>query len=115
VILTAGFLTELEISMYIPTTDPKRIDRRYIWGVFGGIKKELALKYYQETYDAKMRQRLPVAKVQTLDIEPEWVDKLLAYEVAPSKVGLAIIVFILFSILIGIPKEHDHPSEFLQA
>jgi hypothetical protein len=53
--------------------------------VFAGLKKDVATKYYQEVYDRKMLSRLPVAKVQTLDIEDEWMEKLLAYEVGPSK------------------------------
>lgn len=45
----------------------------------------MALKYYQEVYDTKMRSRIPQVKVKTLDIDEEWVDKLLQYEVPPSK------------------------------
>jgi hypothetical protein len=48
----------------------------------------VALAYYQDVYDRKMISRLPQVKVKTLDIEPEWVDRLLEYEVPPSKVSI---------------------------
>jgi hypothetical protein len=73
------------IETYFPTTDFKKINRKYCWGIFGALDKDLALKYYQDVYDRKMLSRLPQIKVKTLDIEPEWMDRLLEYEVPPSK------------------------------
>jgi hypothetical protein len=69
----------------LPTNDVSKVNRQYIWGIWGSLDKELALEYYQTTYDSKMLSRLPVVKVKTLDIQPEWIDKLLEFEVPPSK------------------------------
>jgi hypothetical protein len=85
VLMTQGFLSKEIIEAYLPSPDHKKVDRRFILGVFGATNKEMALEYYQATYDAKMRSRLPVVKVKTLDISDEWLDKLLEYEVPPSK------------------------------
>ena len=80
-----GFLTSTEIEQYFPSSDPKKIDRRFAWGIFGSLKKEIATGYYQEIYDAKVKARLPKAKDQTLEIADEWMDRLLQYETIPSK------------------------------
>jgi hypothetical protein len=32
-----------------------------------------------------MRSKVPAAKVKELDIEEEWMEKLLAFEVAPNR------------------------------
>ena len=57
-----GFISQIEIEQYFPSKDPKKIDRRFAWGVFGGLKKNIASRYYQEIYDAKVKARLPKAK-----------------------------------------------------
>jgi hypothetical protein len=78
-------MSEADCKAYLPSLDPKHLNRNFVWGVYGSINKEQALKYYQQTYDLKMQSRLPIVKVRTLDIEPEWVEKLLQYDVQPSK------------------------------
>ena len=37
-----GFLSAAEIKAYFPISDPKKIDRRFAWGVFGGLKKDIS-------------------------------------------------------------------------
>jgi hypothetical protein len=90
--MTCGIFSEAEKAKYLPTTDWKRVDRRFLWGVFGTLKKDVAMKFYQDVYDAKMVSRLPKVKVQTLNIDPTWMDKLLQYEVGPSKVSLLFLL-----------------------
>lgn len=80
-----AFLTTQEIKHYFPSEDPKKIDRRFAWGVFSGLKKDIAQRYYQEVFDSKIKSRLPKAKDQTLEIADEWMDRLLQYETIPSK------------------------------
>jgi hypothetical protein len=84
-IMFGGFLSAEEIEMYFPTKELKKINRKFVLGIFGALYPKLAMKYFQETYDLKMRSRLPQVKVKSLDIEPEWLDKLLQFEVPPSK------------------------------
>lgn len=84
-IMSGGFISAEVLKNYFFTTDISKLNRKWIWGVFGGTTPELAMNYYQDTYDQKMKARLPVRKVQTLDIDEEWVDKLLAFEVPVSK------------------------------
>ena len=84
-LFTEGFITAAEIKQYFPTNDPKKLDRRFVWGVFGFIKTSIAKAYYQETYDSKIKSRLPKAGDQGLQINEDWIEKLLRYEVAPSK------------------------------
>jgi hypothetical protein len=45
----------------------------------------MALKYYQDVFDSHMVKRLPKLKVSNLEIGEEWLEKLTAHEVAPSK------------------------------
>lgn len=97
--MVGGFLSEQVKLDYLPSKDlsPKRINRTWIWGLYGAVNKEQALQYYQEIYDIKMRSRIPVCKVKELDIEPEWMDKLLAFEVPPSRFVVTDVLLILLS------------------
>jgi hypothetical protein len=78
-LLKSGFMTDQELQDYLPSLDPKKLERTFLWYVFGGLHQSDAEEYYQFIYDEKMRARLPKPQKLELNIEPEWMEKLLLY------------------------------------
>jgi hypothetical protein len=57
--MLGGFISEADIALYMPTSDFKKINRKFVWGVYGHLNKLEAITYYQQVFDSKMLSRLP--------------------------------------------------------
>jgi hypothetical protein len=105
-IFDGGFLTEQVKLDYLPTDNHKRINRKWIWGLFGAVNKDMAMKYYHDVFDKHMRSRIPVNTVKELDINEEWVDKLLEFEVAPNRYERLLISYHFYLLFFSINSKN---------
>ena len=75
-----GFFTTQEFKDYHFTTDPKKVDRQYVWNLYCALHEKESKEYYQYVYDSKMLKRLPVKKDTQCVMDDHWLDKLLEFE-----------------------------------
>ena len=83
--MLGGFLSKEEAMEYMPSTNPKKVDRHFVWDVYQCLHPEGSAKYYQSVLDEKAADRELRPKKPRLQMDESVMDMLLKYDHQPSK------------------------------
>ena len=72
-----GYLSSKDQARYLPSTDPKKVDRQFVWDLFKYLKPIMSEKYYVTSLDLRYGTRVPEIKVNKIMIDDSLLDSLL--------------------------------------
>ena len=82
-----GYLSKEDIELYLPSENPKKVDRQFCWDIFKTVHPVTSKAYYDRIVDEKMGSRIPKTKTNELNLDDECLDLLLKFDHLPVSIS----------------------------